>query len=190
VAKTVAAADGRVIMSSCTRAPCYYLPSLWLWILLGIALHAITDKDHIPDEVRYKSGYVNPAPRPPEFTSAMPWGIAIADTRVSGYQNAQIEVAQTQFSCRVSGKDVLLNDDRGSVRGGLYRRHPWFSTDVHDPIPLAYSAANAVILRVGVRPTASGISGPRPPGRRFRQDVWKAARFEPLSKFHLALFFK
>ena len=87
----------------------------------------------------------------------MLWGIAIVDTRVAGYQNAQIEITETRLSCRtnVDGSDkvTILNDDHGELRGGLYRRHPWFGTDVHDPIPLAYSADHRrVILPVGQRP--------------------------------------
>ena len=108
----------------------------------------------VPDEVRYKSGYIN-SPKPPDFTSAMLWGIAIADTRVHGYQHAQVEIAHTQLSCRMEedGKDVILNDDHAAVRGGLYSRHPWFGTDAHDPIPLAYTKdRSAVILRVGENP--------------------------------------
>lgn len=83
----------------------------------------------------------------------MLWGIAIADTRVPGYQSAQVEIERTQLSCRIDGKDIALNDDRGNVRGGLYQRHPWFATDAHDPIPLAYSPGHrTVILRAGERP--------------------------------------
>jgi hypothetical protein len=140
-------------------------------LVLGLALGLIfvfsatagdDSESRILDEVRYKSGYVNPAPRSPDFTSAMLWGIAIADTRVAGYQNAQIEISETRLSCRINvagfnvdgfNKEIILNDDHGEVRGGLYRRHPWFGTDVHDPIPLAYSAdRRRVILRVGQRP--------------------------------------
>jgi hypothetical protein len=80
----------------------------------------------------------------------MLWGIAIADTRVPGYERALVEISHTQLTCRVSGKDILLNNDQGTVRGGLYRRHPWFGTDQHDPIPLAYSSdRRVVILKVG-----------------------------------------
>jgi hypothetical protein len=83
----------------------------------------------------------------------MLWGIAIADTRVPGYEKAQVEIARTQLTCRVDGKDFVLNDDRSAVRGGLYRRFPWFGTDAHDPIPLVYSKDHdAVILRVGQNP--------------------------------------
>jgi hypothetical protein len=107
----------------------------------------------IPPEVKFKTRYVNPAPKPPEFTSAMLWGIAIADTRVGGYEQARVEIAATQLTCRVDGKDVVLNDDAGNVRGGLYRRYPWFGTDAHDPMPLSYSAdGKSIILAVGTRP--------------------------------------
>lgn len=121
--------------------------------LVCVALHAGVENSQIPPEVRYKSGYINPVPKPPEFTSAMLWGIAIADTRVPGFEKAQIEIANTQFSCRVDEKDVILNEDRGNVRGGLYRRHPWFGTDAHSSMPLAYSDDHQIVtLRVGERP--------------------------------------
>jgi len=112
-----------------------------------------TSDPRIPPEVRYKSGYINPVPKPPEFTSAMLWGIAIADTRVADFERAKIEIARTELICRVNAEDVVLNDDIGSVRGGLYRRYPWFGTDTHDPMPLTYSDdRGAVILNVGTRP--------------------------------------
>jgi hypothetical protein len=107
----------------------------------------------LPPEIAHKSGYINPIGRPYGFSSAMLWGIAIADTRVPGYQNARVEIARTQLTCRVDARKVLLNDDRGQLRGGLYQRHPWFETDRHDELPLAYSAdRRTVILRVGSRP--------------------------------------
>jgi hypothetical protein len=107
----------------------------------------------VPAEVRYKRSYVNPAGKPPEFTSAMLWGIAIADTRVPGYEQAQVEIQDTQFTCRVDGKNLVLNEDSGKIRGGLYRRFPWFGIDIHNPIPLAYSKDHdAVILRAGSHP--------------------------------------
>jgi hypothetical protein len=110
-------------------------------------------RSRVPQEVKFKSGYVNPVPKPADFTSAMLWGIAIADTRVPGFEKAQVEIAETRLSCRVEGKDVILNDDRGNVRGGLYRRIPWFGTDAHSLLPLAYSnGRRAVILRVGEHP--------------------------------------
>jgi hypothetical protein len=107
----------------------------------------------IPPEIRYKLGYVNPVPKPPGFTSAMLWGIAIANTRVPDYQNVSVEIARTQLICRADGHDFVLNDDQGAVRGGLYRRYPWFGTEVHEPIPLTYSDDHrVVILGVGSRP--------------------------------------
>ncbi len=104
-----------------------------------------------PPEVKFKSGYVNPQGRPEGFRSAMLWGIAIADTRVTGYESATAEIAETKLTCRVDGKDVVLNDDNGHVRGGLYRRHPWFGTDVHGAMPMEIEK-DAVLMRVGTRP--------------------------------------
>ena len=122
--------------------------------LLCIPFLTLAQTDpRIPAEVRYKSGYINPTPKPTDFTSATLWGIAIADTRVPGYKRAQVEIARTQLTCRVNGKDVILSDDHAAVRGGLYSRHPWFATDSHDSIPLAYSKdRTTVILRVGQNP--------------------------------------
>lgn len=111
----------------------------------------VANDPRIPDEVSYKASYVNPTPPPGNFKSAMLWGIAIADTRVRGHESAQIEIASTQLTCRVDGKDVILNDDTGNVRGGLYRRDPWFGTDQHDPMPVIH-ANHAVVLAVGQRP--------------------------------------
>jgi|HubBroStandDraft_6_1064221.scaffolds.fasta_scaffold07552_8 hypothetical protein len=129
----------------------------------------VSNDPRVPDEVSYKAGYVNPVPAPRGFKSAMLWGIAIADTRVPGYESAEIEIASTQLTCRVEGKDVILNDDSGNVRGGLYRRDPWFGTDQHDPMPMTHAKAvwervsdpvlprrdsgdQAVVLSVGQRP--------------------------------------
>ena len=112
----------------------------------------ISSEPRVPDEVKYKTGYVNSAPPPSDFKSALLWGIAIADTRVPGYESAEVEIASTQLTCRVDGKDVILNDDSGEVRGGLYRREPWFGTDQHDPMSVTADAANhAVVLPVGQR---------------------------------------
>jgi IPT/TIG domain len=112
----------------------------------------VANDPRIPDEVSYKSGYVNAVPPPAHFTSARLWGIAIADTRVRGYEAGQVEVAWTRLSCRVDGAEVVLNDDDGEVRGGLYMRQPWFGTDAHDPIPLKYDRqGHTVVLRVGER---------------------------------------
>lgn len=106
----------------------------------------------IPDEVSYKSGYVNPIAPPFEPRSAMLWGIAIADTRVPGYESAHLEIAWTQLSCRVAGRDVVLNDNKGTVRGGLYQRYPWFSGNQAESMPLVYDRQNhAVVIRVGQR---------------------------------------
>jgi hypothetical protein len=106
--------------------------------LLVCTLLAQSDS-RIPPEVRFKSGYVNPAPKPQDFTSAMLWGIAIADTRVPGFQTATVEIAHTQLTCRADGRDVVLNDDAGNARGGLCRHHPWFGTDANEPMPIEYS---------------------------------------------------
>jgi hypothetical protein len=107
----------------------------------------------LPDEIKYKTGYVNPVPPPPDFKSALLWGIAIADTRVPGYVSAEVEIASTRLTCRVNGNDVILNEDRAEVRGGLYRRDPWFGTDQHEPMPVTSDATNyAVVLPVGQRP--------------------------------------
>lgn len=112
----------------------------------------VLNDPRIPGEVKFRAGYINSLPRPPEFSSVLLWGIAIADPRVAGFKSAAVEVAETQLSCRADGKDIVLNDDRGAVRGGLYRRVPWFGTDQHEPMPMAYDDANhAVILRVGQR---------------------------------------
>lgn len=107
----------------------------------------------VPAEVRYKSGFVNTDGRPMGFSSAMLWGIAIADTRAPGYEKAQVEIARVSLTCRVNGKDVVLNDDRGILRGGLYRRHPWFGTDEHDPMPLSHLRnSGVVVVSVGTKP--------------------------------------
>jgi hypothetical protein len=113
----------------------------------------VSNDPRVPDEVSYKAGYVNPIPPPGDFKSALLWGIAIADTRVPGHESAEVQIASTQLICRVDGKEVVLNDDRGNVRGGLYRRVPWFGTDKHDPMPVTHDVANhAATLPVGQRP--------------------------------------
>lgn len=106
----------------------------------------------VPEEASYKSGYVNSTLAAEGFSSVLLWGIAIADTRVPGYMTSTVEVAWTQLSCRADGREVVLNDDRGSVRGGLYRRNPWFGSDEHESLPPAFDLPNhAVVLRVGTR---------------------------------------
>jgi hypothetical protein len=113
----------------------------------------VLNDPRIPDEVSYKAGYVNPAPPPAGFSSAMLWGIAIADTRVAGFASATVEVASMRLTCRADGKDIILNDDRGNVRGGLYSRNPWFGDNRAEPLSLIYDPANhAAVLRVGQRP--------------------------------------
>ena len=123
-------------------------------LLFAVSVACLSQADSpVPPEVKFKSGYVNPAGKAADFISAMLWGIAIADTRVAGFEQAQVEIAETRLSCRIDGKDIILNHDRGNVRGGLYRRIPWFATDAHTPLPLAYSdGKRAVALRVGERP--------------------------------------
>ncbi len=140
-------------------------------LLLGIPFLSLAQTDpRIPPEVLHKSGYVNAIPKPADFTSAMLWGIAIADTRIPGNKKAVVEISRLQLSCRVEGKDIVLNDDTGNVRGGLYRRFPWFGTDIHDPMSVESAEiptlsrnsrqgwgnrgeerAQIVILRVGSR---------------------------------------
>jgi len=112
----------------------------------------VLNDPRVPEEVSYKSGYVNSVPAPPGFTSALLWGIAIADTRVSGYESANVEIAWTQLHCRADGKEVVLNADIGRVRGGLYRRNPWFGTNQNESMPLGYDdQSHAVVLQVGQR---------------------------------------
>jgi len=112
----------------------------------------VRNDPRVPEEVSYKAGYVNTIPIPAGFNSVLLWGIAIADTREIGYEAATVEVARTQLSCRADGKEIVLNDDSGRVRGGLYRRIPWFGTNQHESMPFAYDSPNrAVVLRVGQR---------------------------------------
>jgi hypothetical protein len=102
--------------------------------------------------VSYKAGYINPLPPPSDFHSALLWGIAIADTRVAGYEAAEVQIASTKLSCRIDGKDVVLNDDAGKVRGGLYSRQPWFGTDRHENMPMIYDQEDhATVLDIGSR---------------------------------------
>jgi hypothetical protein len=113
----------------------------------------VLNDPRVPEEVSYKAGYVNSTATPEGFSSVLLWGIAIADTRVSGYASATIEVAWTQLTCRADGREVVLSDDHGSVRGGLYRRNPWFGINDHEPLPMAFNrGSHAVILKVGQRP--------------------------------------
>jgi hypothetical protein len=112
----------------------------------------VSNDPRIPDEVSYKAGYVNPTPPAANFGSAWLWGIAIADARAPAHESTQVAVAWTWLSCRVDGREIVLNEDGGQVRGGLYLRQPWFGTDAHDLMPLTYDPANqAAVLRVGLR---------------------------------------
>lgn len=112
----------------------------------------VLNDPRIPEEVSYKAGYVTSNAAPPGFSSVELWGIAIADTRVSGYESATVEVARTQLSCRADGREVVLNDDAGKLRGRLYRRDPWFAGNQSEPMPLSYDTAErTVILQVGKR---------------------------------------
>jgi len=129
------------------------VPTVLLLLAANLGqLQNTQDALQLPAEVKFKRGYINSNPAPSDFRSAMLWGIAIADTRVPGHESAVVEIASSQLSCRVDGKDVVLNDDGPKIRGGLYQRMPWFATDRHEPIPIAYSSAGAVELRVGQRP--------------------------------------
>jgi hypothetical protein len=106
----------------------------------------------IPDEVKFKKGYVNSPGRPADFHSVMLWGIAIADTRVRGYESAVVQVADLRLSCRVDGKDILLIEDVGRLRGGLYQRIPWFKGNQPEAMPtMIDKAAEIVSLPVGTR---------------------------------------
>jgi hypothetical protein len=113
----------------------------------------LANDPRVPDEVSLNAGYVNPRPPPSDFNSARLWGMAIADTRVAGYESAQIEVSWTQLSCRVDGKGIVLNEDAEHVRGGLYLRQPWFGGhDYHEPMPTAYDLpSHSVVLPLGQR---------------------------------------
>jgi IPT/TIG domain len=79
----------------------------------------IANDPRVPDEASYKAGYVNAVAPPRDFKSALLGGIAIVVTRVPGHESAEMEIASTQRICRVDGKGVILNDNKGNVRGGL-----------------------------------------------------------------------
>lgn len=113
---------------------------------------AVLTDPRVPDEVKFRAGYVNSDPRPSDFTSVLLWGIAIADTRVAAYESARVEISWTQLTCRADGKGSILNEDRGNVRGGLFRRNPWFGTNEHEPMLLGHDrASGAAVLHVGQR---------------------------------------
>lgn len=110
----------------------------------------------VPDEVRYKTGYVTILPRPPEFRFALLWGAAIADTRSPSHEAATVEIAWTELFCRVDGRDILLNRDLGRIRGGLYWRDPWFAGNNHEFMPAdalrSPQPNDAITMPVGTRP--------------------------------------
>src|SRR5260370_15237077 len=66
----------------------------------------------------------HPISPPPCSGESVSPALASPDMRKS-----RLKIAHTTLSGRVDGREVTLNDDRGDVRGGLYRRHPWFGTD-------------------------------------------------------------
>jgi hypothetical protein len=140
-------------------------PTIFLWICLAVAVisacaftNVAPNDPRVPDEVRYKAGYVNPLGRPADFHSVMLWGIAIADARVAGYESARVEIASVELSCRIDSqndgrnKDPVLIRDVGLIHGGLYQRIPWFSGNQPEPIPMQTDASSqTVILPVGQR---------------------------------------
>ena len=111
----------------------------------------VQNDPRIPDDVGWKAGYVNPVRAPSDFKSVLLWGIAIADTRMASHASAELEVARLRLSCLVDGKELVLNDDFGELRGGLYRRTPWFGTDEHSPMPMRHTTERTVILPIGTR---------------------------------------
>ena len=116
------------------------------------ALLAAPNHPRVPEEVRFKAGYVNLVGRPADFHSVMLWGIAIADARVAGYESARVEISSVELSCRADGKDSVLIHDAGQIHGGLYQRIPWFQGNQAEPMPMINDAsAQTVILPVGQR---------------------------------------
>ena len=79
------------ICSVSREAPLRLLRPTLLLLCIPFLSLAQTDP-RIPPEVLHRSGYVNAIPKPADFTSAMLWGIAIADTRVVGYERAQVVI--------------------------------------------------------------------------------------------------
>ena len=129
---------------------------LWIFLLASAfppsALPAAPNDPRVPDEVRFKAGYVNPVGRPADFRSVMVWGIAISDMRVAGYKSARVEISSVQLSCRTDGKDSVLIHDVGRIHGGLYQRIPWFQGNQAEPMPMINDpTAQTVILPVGQR---------------------------------------
>ncbi len=113
----------------------------------------VQNDPRVPEDVGWKSGYVNPVRPPSAFNAVLLWGIAIADTRDANFQSAEVQVASLQLSCRADGKDVVLTKDIGDFRGGLYRRNPWFGADEHGPMPIEKNATeHTAKMPVGTRP--------------------------------------
>ena len=112
----------------------------------------VQNDPRIPDDVGWKAGYVNPVRAPADFKAALPWGIAIADTRDPDFSKATVEIRRLKLSCTTSDQESVLNDDSGAIRGGLYRRSPWFGTDEHTSMPMEFGSSGTVVLRVGTRP--------------------------------------
>ena len=52
----------------------------------------VRNDPRVPDEVRYKTGYVTVLERPPEFHFALLWGAAIADTRLPSHEIGRAHV--------------------------------------------------------------------------------------------------
>ena len=132
--------------------------AIFLWICLlasafpPAVVLAAQSNPRVPEEARFKAGYVNPIGRPADFHSVMLWGIAIADTHVAGYKSARVEISSVELFCRTDGKDSLLIHDIGRIHGGLYRRFPWFQANQAEPMPMINEpAAQTVILPVGQR---------------------------------------
>jgi len=142
-------------------------------LLLGIPFLCLAQTDsRIPAEVRYKSGYINPVPKLPDFTSVMLWGIVIADNRIPGYQHAQVEIDRTQLSCRVDGKDVVQTTMAPTFAEGSTAAIPGSAPT---PTILSHSASQrttapsfCALARARI---ASGISGAPRPGLAFRRGI-------------------
>jgi hypothetical protein len=119
---------------------------------LGFSQSPIPPGRQIPDEVKFKTGYINSPSRPADFHSVMLWGIAIADTRNPVFASATVEISNLELSCRADGKDMLLINDSGRLRGGLYQRIPWFQGNHAEPMPVTTDPANQIVmLPVGQR---------------------------------------
>jgi hypothetical protein len=105
---------------------------------------------------------------------------------VPGRESVQVEVARTRLSRRVDGREVVLNDAGGQVRGRLYMRQPWFATDAHDLMPSAFDLIDqAVVLRVGERADRvwhfwiPAPSAALPLGKLEGCTLWARVRFLP-----------